>query len=32
MRDALYPAYNPDDESDDDNGSEDAADIHMNLR
>jgi hypothetical protein len=30
--DVLYPAHNPDDESDEDNSSEDTADIHTNLR
>jgi hypothetical protein len=30
--DVLHPAHNPYDESDEDNCSEDAADIHTNLR
>jgi hypothetical protein len=30
--DALYPAQQEDDESDDENSSKDAADVHENLR
>jgi hypothetical protein len=32
IQEILCPAHNPHDESDNDNCSEDAADIHMNLR
>ena len=32
MVDALYPAQQEDDESDDENSSKNAADVHKNLR